>query len=295
MLRRQGYVAPNGAYTVQERYGLWLCKDFIPIGRKNEWITSKGSEFTKFHAFLNCQHLSLTANRGSVANTPSDVLWDIREEVQKLYDEIISGDDWREMEWLESEANAYVTSEKEKRDFQWRADRAVKSNVAQFQSSMLVEPSRESGVYALLIQLGVLQPDLFAFAIVDYDTHSGIDVVAKLRDQTPVGQADLFYVELKFFFEAQMNHSFSNMRYVVCWDTEIKHGGKVTDLAGEERTLHVAPADPKAGNYTGYFLKRDFKQDIEVFVLKDYLREKLDLEFRPRAAGPTKWTTAALK
>lgn len=40
MLRRQGYVAPDGAYTVQERYGVWLCKDFIPIERKNEWIAS---------------------------------------------------------------------------------------------------------------------------------------------------------------------------------------------------------------------------------------------------------------
>lgn len=31
MIRRKGYMAPEGAYTIQERYGLWLCKDFIPI------------------------------------------------------------------------------------------------------------------------------------------------------------------------------------------------------------------------------------------------------------------------
>jgi hypothetical protein len=107
MLRRPGYTAPAGAYTVQERYGIWLCKDFIPIERKNEWITSRGSEFTKLHAFFNCQHLSLTANRGSVANTPSEVLADIKEEIEKIYSEIIASDDWREIDWLESEANAY--------------------------------------------------------------------------------------------------------------------------------------------------------------------------------------------
>jgi hypothetical protein len=289
MLRRPGYAAPAGAYTVQERYGIWLCKDFIPIERKNEWITSRGSEFTKFHAFFNCQHLSLTANRGSVANTPSEVLADIKEDIKKIYDDIISSDDWREIDWLESEANAYLTSEKEKKDFTWRQGRAVKSNVAHFKNAVLVEPTRESGVYALLIQLSTLEPDLFPFMIVDYDTHSGIDVIAKMRDSTPVGSSDLYYVELKFFFESPMNHSFDNMRYVVCWDTEIKQGGKVTDLAGQERILHVAQADPKAGNYTGYFLRRDFKHEIEIFVLKDYLREKLGLEFRPRtaiAAGP---------
>jgi len=38
MLRRQGYIAPDGSYTVQERYGLWLCKDFIPIQRANEAV-----------------------------------------------------------------------------------------------------------------------------------------------------------------------------------------------------------------------------------------------------------------
>jgi hypothetical protein len=52
MLRRTGYSAPDGAYTIQDRYGLWLCKDFIPVQRKNEWVTTKGSEFTKLHAFF---------------------------------------------------------------------------------------------------------------------------------------------------------------------------------------------------------------------------------------------------
>jgi hypothetical protein len=282
MLRRQGYNPPKGGYTVQERYGIWMCKDFIPIERKNEWIASKGSEFTKFHAFFNCQDLSLTANRGSIANTPPAILADIREEVQSIYQHIIASDYWRDMDWLESEANAYLTSEKEKRDFIWRQDRAVKANIAQFKDVILVEPSRESGVYALLIQLATLQPDLFPFTIVDYDTHSGIDVIAKMRDITPTGNSTLYYVELKYFFESVMNHSFENMGYIVCWDTAVKHGSKVTDLASVERTLFVAPADPKEGNYTGYFLRQNFKQDIQIFVLKDYLREKLGIEFRPR-------------
>jgi hypothetical protein len=282
MLRRQGYNPPKGGYTVQERYGIWMCKDFIPIERKNEWIASKGSEFTKFHAFFNCQDLSLTANRGSIANTPPAILADIREEVKSIYQHIIASDYWRDMDWLESEANAYLTSEKEKRDFIWRQDRAVKANIARFKDVILVEPSRESGVYALLIQLATLQPDLFPFTIVDYDTHSGIDVIAKMRDITPTGNSTLYYVELKYFFESVMNHSFENMGYIVCWDTAVKHGSKVTDLASVERTLFVAPADPKEGNYTGYFLRQNFKQDIQIFVLKDYLREKLGIEFRPR-------------
>jgi len=106
----------------------------------------------------------------------------------------------------------------------------IESNCAMFKDVALVEPTRESGVYALLVQLATLEPNLFPFAIVDYDTHSGIDVIAKMQGPKPIGLSDLFYVELKFFFEAPMNHTFDNMRYVVCWDTAVKHGGKVTDL-----------------------------------------------------------------
>jgi hypothetical protein len=94
MLRRPGYNAPEGAYTVQDRYGLWLCKDFIPIQRKNEWITTKGSEFTKLHAFFNCQALKLTANRGSVDNTPAEILQDIEFVVRRIYQELT---EWRRM------------------------------------------------------------------------------------------------------------------------------------------------------------------------------------------------------
>lgn len=114
MIRRPGYSAPEGAYTVQDRYGVWLCKDYMAIQRKNEWITSKGSEYTKLHAFVNCQGLRLTANRGSIENTPSEILADLRDAVREIYDEIIQSDDWSNLEWLESEVDTYNTVTREK-------------------------------------------------------------------------------------------------------------------------------------------------------------------------------------
>jgi hypothetical protein len=284
MLRRPGYGAPKGAYTVQDRYGIWLSKDFIPIERKNDWVNTKGSEFTKFHAFVNCQDLSLTANRGSTANTERTILDDLEAEVKQIYEDIVAGDEWREIDWLETEAGAYLTGERERKDFSWRQDRARSSNIAEFKGHTLVEPRRESGVYGLLVQLATIEPALFPFEIVDYDTHSGIDVIAKGRDSVPIENSSLYYVELKYFFDVQMNHSFDNIRYVVCWDTNVKHEGKVRDISEQERLLHIAPPDKENGNYTGYFLRKDFKTEIQIFVLKDYLREKLGLEFRPRPA-----------
>jgi hypothetical protein len=286
MLRRSGYSAPAGAYTVQERYGIWLCKDFIPVERRNEWITVKGTEFTRLHAFFNCQEFALTANRGSVANSDPDVLDDIRETVKTIYEEIIDGDDWREMDWLESEADTYLTAERERREFAWRKDRANATNIASLDEHVLVEPQRESGVYALLVQLCTLRPALFLFEIIDYDTHSGIDVIVKGRGHNPVHASALYYVELKFQLQNSMNHTFENISSIVCLDTDIKNGEKVSDLSGEERVMKIVPPDEKE-KYTGYYLHRDRKVHIPVFVLRYYLEQTLGLKFRPRTAAET--------
>jgi len=55
-------------YNVSDRYGIYFGKDNIPVVRKNE-IFTQTSEWTKWHAFVNCQDFSLTANRSDVENT----------------------------------------------------------------------------------------------------------------------------------------------------------------------------------------------------------------------------------
>lgn len=282
MLRRSGYSAPSGAYTIQERYGLWICKDFIPIQRKNEWITYKGSEYTKFHAFINCQDLRLTANRSSVDNTPSEILKDIKEEVQKIYADIVKSDEWAEMEWLEEEAVAYQTTEKEKKNFNWRIKKINRANIATYKGINLVEPERESGVFSIFLMISNLEKDLFPFYIIDYDTHDGIDVIAKGDDSTPIVNAKLFYVEFKKLLSKGFNHSFENLHSIVCWDTDIKHDDIIKDINKEERKLQIIPPD-SSEDYTKYFLDNPKKaHKIEIFCLKHFLKEKLGIEFKPR-------------
>jgi hypothetical protein len=284
MLRRPGYNAPDGAYTVQDRYGLWLCKDFIPIQRKNEWITTKGSEFTKLHAFVNCQALKLTANRGSVENTPAEILQDVEFIVRRAYQTLTEGEEWLQLNYLEEEAEGYNTVEKEKKNFVFRVNRANKANIATYKNSVLVEPTRESGVQSLVVQLMTISPELFPFIVVDYDTHEGIDIIVKTNDSVPVHGSRLYYVEFKHRVSTSFNHSFENLHSIVCWDTDLKHGDIVKDINNEERKLCVvAPLD--GADYTRYFLDNPRKAHrIEVFVLKDYLPQKLKIEFRPRTS-----------
>ena len=81
----------KGRYRVGDRYGLWLSKDYIPIERKLDWISSFGSgsnAYVLLHAFVNCQELRLTANRGNVANTDPKIYAELQQEVAKLIAEV---------------------------------------------------------------------------------------------------------------------------------------------------------------------------------------------------------------
>ncbi len=282
MLRRQGYKAPDGSYTIQDRYGLWLCKDFIPIQRKNEWIVSKGSEYTKFHSFFNCQNFKLTANRGSVEATLPEVLQDIENTVKDIYNRITNSEEYAILDWLQGEAKGYDTVEKEKHEYERRKKIALKQKMAEYKGIKLYEPQLESGVHALLMQLSILEPDLFPFEMIDYNTNTGIDILVKEKNKLTIEQSRIYYVELKNFLDKKFNHSFEFLHSIVCWDTKILDGDEIVDIQGKKRTLRIVNPENQ-NDYTRYFLD-DYRDDrrIIVYVLKDFLKEKLNIEFRPR-------------
>lgn len=284
MLRRQGSSKP-GAYQVQERYGLWVCKDYIPVQRKNEWITIKGTEFTKFHAFVNCQALRLTANRGSIENTPAEILVNLERVMRNLFNEILESDDWAQLDYLTQEVYAYQTEEKEKKDYERRAKKAKSSRIADYKNITLIEPRQENGVYATFVALQAVEPDLFPFEIVDYDTHNGIDVLAKTRDNVDVGKSNLKYVEFKHTLTDTFNHSFRYLHSIVCWKSQVQHDQSIEDISGAKRKMTITP---RSGNddYTMYMLDDPREpHKIQVFVLEDYLKEKLGIVFSPRPSA----------
>jgi hypothetical protein len=282
MIRRPGYQAPNGSYTMAERYGLWLCKDYMPIQRKNEWVTIKGQEHTRFQAFVNCQNFKLTANRGSIENTPTELVADIELAIRKIFDEMYATTDWTNIEYLENEASASLTTEREKKNYTLRIEKVKKANIVEYKGHILVEPQREQGVYSLFLILDTIDPTIFPFSVIDYDTHEGIDVIVKGDATTPIQSARLFYVEFKYFLDQNFNHSFENLHSVICWDTSIKNGDEITDLNNESRKMVITQPSNDIP-YKTYMLDNPRKvHKINVIVLKDYLKEKLGIEFRPR-------------
>jgi hypothetical protein len=161
-------------------------------------------------------------------------------------------------------------------------ERANKANIAEKNGKVYVEPKSETGVYSLLLRISENYPELFNFYIVDYDTHQGIDVIVKGDNRNPIQSSKLYYIEFKYYLDKGFNHSFENLHSIICWDTQLKHNDTIKDINDEERKLLIMQPD-NSTDYTHYYLdhpKRAHK--IEIYVLKDYLKEKLGMEFRPR-------------
>lgn len=280
MIRRSGYKAPDGAYKVQDRYGIWLSKDFIPVQRKNDWITTKGSEYTKFHAFFNCQDLKLTANRGSLDNTSSEILEAIQNKVVEIYNGIIESSYWEDLEYLEQSSQAFQSEKKEEKNYDMRKKHIFQNKVAILDNQILREPRQEHGVFALYHTIDIIKPNFFPFEIVDYDTHAGIDVLAHLREGSVSLEKDaLFFVEFKHILKNSFNHSFKRLYGIVCFKTELKNNDVVIDAFGTSRTFRCYPKDDKTP-FTQYFLEDDRRSHkIEVIVLEEYLYDRLNIKF----------------
>jgi len=280
LLKRQGY--NKGVYRVTDRYGIWASKDFIPIQQINDWFGSRGTEYTRLHGFVNCQDLHLTANRGSINNTPGEILDELRHEVEKFYNDIITSEDWRRLESLQGKAKGCDFTNREKKDFSDRKKDYNKSRVANIFGHNFNEPTCEGAVFAMVTRLSTLQHDIFPFLPLDYATHQGYDLLVKGDSTTPIHQSQIYYVELKWWLNNTLNHSFQNLKCIVAWDTKVLNGGTVMDLNGEERVMQVvAPTQP--GEYTKYLLDNlRSGVKIEVIVLKEYLKELFNIEFRAR-------------
>ena len=284
MIRGKGRALQPGMYTVQDRYGLWLCRDHIPVQRMNQWIVVRGGEFTRFHAFVNCQRFRLTANRGTVTNTPPEVLDDIEHAVSDYFrNKILAGTDYSDIEYLERESAAFITAEKDERDFGYRIEKLQKKRVAKYKGVELIEPDNEIGVVALVIALLAVDPKAFPFKILDYVTYRGYDALATLsREDLPLEKLSKAYIEFKFRLACKFDHLFKHLTAIVCWQTDVRDGDEVEDAGGTKRRMRIHAGTAKEPQ-TKYFLEAErSSMRIEAFVLEEYLKEVWKIEFKPR-------------
>ncbi len=274
----------SGSYRVADRYGLWVCKDYIPITRKNEWITSFGTGSNAFgliHGFVNCQKLKLTANRGDISNTEPGVLEELEEAIKqeiRLIDISLKNEG---IYFLREQQEIQKSIEQEKAEYESRVNSIKKRSKISIQDVELFEPHNESEVFGFLITLTTLLPDLFEFTPIDYNTSRGIDIIAQNKRADGIRENKYSYIELKYILRSDFNHAFRYLRWIVCWDfsSKITEDTKFTGIKADEDIRKLKIEKDKDGHNI-YFLEGVGNvHKIEVIRLREFIKNKLVLEF----------------
>lgn len=289
MLKQPGRKAANpfpyedSRYSVSERYGIYVCKDYIPIERKNDRFADR-SEWTKWHAFINCQGFHLTANRASVENTPAELLKAIFETAERyINDYVLNSDEYEEFARRVELESGRRKAEREKKDVvrRYREFQGKKKYKLSGEGKKLefLEPRTEQGVLWLCAKLSELWPHRFPMLnVVDIDSHFGYDLLILERHYLTGVELPSF-VELKFTLRDRedFNHSFEHLRAIVCWDSKLKIEDEIVDIQNRKRVFKIAPPDEHRA-YTKYFLNDPAGgSNIEIIILRKYLEEILDL------------------
>jgi hypothetical protein len=273
----------KGTYKVGDRYGLWVCKDYIPVERVNPWISfgTGSSSFTLLHAFVNCQSLKLTANRGSIANTSPLILEALQKAVQQRMDfideDLAKKGIFTLFEWEREQR----TLSQEKSDFTSRRKAIVNRKTAGLNDRTLWEPTNESELFGLFMTVYSLHPELFDFEPVDYNTTRGIDMIARNKTDNNITESDFWYIELKFALRGNLNHGFKYLRYILCWDFD-KNINSSTEFAAvsEAEPRFLETHSPSEGVNLYFLNSKSSANKIQIIRLRELLQLKLGISFQ---------------
>ena len=274
----------QGTYRVSDRYGLWLCKDFIPITRQIDWISNFGSgsnAYLMIHGFVNCQSLMLTANRGDIANTDPEILEELEEEIKKeirLIDIDLKNDG---IYFLRDQQQVEKTIEQEKAEYFRRIKDIERTKKQSYKNFEFLEPKNESEVFGFFIQLFALASELFDFIPKDYNTSRGIDIIAKNKRADGIIENEYGYIELKHTLKTDFNHAFQYLKWIICWDfsSSINEDTEFIGIRGNEDRRYLRTVVDEKGNKLYFLEGKGNTNRIQVIRLKEFVDTNLKLEY----------------
>jgi hypothetical protein len=290
MLKRVGrpeknpYPYESARYTVSDRYGIYVCKDYIPIERKNERFADR-SEWTKWHAFINCQSFNLTANRSSVENTPASLLQAIYKSAEDyIVKYILESEEYEEFAQRIALEEGRRKAEREKKDVA-RRFKAYQAKT-RFQASCdgatleFLEPRTEQGVLWLIGQMVGLWPKRLEWLkVIDLDSHFGYDLLV-IRTHHLTDAQEPAFVELKYNLRDSddFNHSFEYLSGIVCWETNLHENEELRDIRDNVRVFRIEKPTKDHPSTKYYLNNPGGGLNIAVVVLRKYLEEVFALK-----------------
>lgn len=241
-----------GVYGFESRFGLWLCRDFIPIVRRNELLQEAIERATKhrlryelgstrnWQVFVNHQAFLPTANRGGISNE-SQYIDSITAQLTTLLERAFKQEEFRT--WVErlrsatlarrrADEAAYM-DERREATRAWYAAPKRSNEIELTRAGEYLEPHEDSD--SILLREPTSEQEVFhvyallagryrlPIQVLEYDAQEGVDAIALLREKSLVpaaaGATPFIRLELKNVVTANtsLQHFFEAIDCVLCW------------------------------------------------------------------------------
>lgn len=241
----------QGLYSFDDRFGLWLCRNFIPITQRNDLLRKALDKSSRGHlqfdfgtlrnwqVFINDERFLPTANRNDVSNQSQleprfvEALVEVLTRALKM-----SGF----LAWVDRLRRARHERQREKETKQMDERRSrVEEWIGAKRKRDAIDPMDAVGLKALStsdsleMRAPTNEQELFfvygllsaryqlPIQVLDYDASQGVDAIGRLRDPKLVSPANVHArVEFKFALSANnpIDHYFEAIDLIVCWKVD---------------------------------------------------------------------------
>lgn len=239
----------SGVYRFDDRFGLWLCKDYVPVCQNNDLLREAISDalgdklrlelrsLRCWQIFINSQQFLPTANRNQISNL-SEKRDAIAALLRDKLKEAFKKDSFREWIIRLSRAQRDRRKESELAHMDGRRDRMI-AWVNDKRKHDAVEPMAIAGLKALDDSGSLLMPapqseqELFylysllsaryemPLHVLEYDATHGVDAIALLRTEALVRPRTSSFVRVEFKQEVSaqnsLDHFFDAIDVLICW------------------------------------------------------------------------------
>jgi len=283
LLTKRGKPRTDITHTDSERYGIWACKGGIPVERVDEWLEGGKGGYTFMHAFIDCDDLNLTANRGSIQNSGIEKIEIIKNELNQIFSNPKIKDAIEQRSEIERFENQLTSIEEDKIQLveRFKTSKKKKEIILPNNFILKVPTKRKSGyseseTLILFVNLMAIYPELFTFNLLDYDTTKGIDCVVEYQNAPK-------YIEIKGTMHKKINHPFRHIYKFLCYDIDFNDRDIISDIEDVKTKLTVNKNDTfysfddsfKGKIYTSFKLEPETAhfQSMEIICLKSILTQ----------------------
>jgi len=251
-----GWPNHKGVYSFDERFGLWLCRDYVPVVQRNDLLRRaileaepRGLErdfknLRNWKVFVNDQGFLPTANRGDISNF-AEREGRVHEALLAVLKNAFKHADFAD--WVEKIRAARRERERDvERDLMKRrrddvedwakkgspkgvdvSEAALRPRNAR-DALMSRIPRNEQELYSLWAQVSARFE--VPLMVLEYDTHDGVDAIARVREAALLPGVTYARVEFKLQIDSgyPIGHYFDAIDAIVCWNV-----GKTGDIEEE--------------------------------------------------------------